>query len=567
MASSFHPSQLLPRSIRPSNNMIVSPESDVLHAPVSPRRKNMGEAISNGVIRRLSRRGSLEKKNKKKKESKKNKKKKRSSYYGNVDVVLAQPPEQAPLEFYTPKPRKSPVLLWLERGCPHDVVPKILAFCGPKTTATLYQCNRFWYDLIGSDNTWRVMCEELYKWKEGDEEPSCSWREFYTQNPCVPTDYSNLADAVAAICPSRNEILDDDDDMDDDLSYNGKRLDLPTRTIWLRPQEHRLQESLLLDTRHANVTLETMRTTTKKKQRPLASLLLQTRRRNKPLIHIAAGHVTLRKLRLGHYCGGFNLWNGNAAVQIQPIVPPPPANNLLLEPEQPTALPSATLQEVEVISHSGRGVVINDGGNVTIAKSYIHDCAATGIYVGSHDCDLTLEYSDLIANGHGNQLAASVRASGVSRGHSGFYLENGNASLRQVNISNNSSCGISVSSSESKLLLDHSDVVANGHANQVEVAFGSQQMGSSNNVAKTGLVKVRSRLGLQSCCGRGMGNGSRRNNNSNNNSSNSEFSERDYGESSSDEDEVGEEDDDFEHLQDSFVVAEENVRFGELIEI
>ena len=360
-------------------------------------------------------------------------------------------------------------------------------------------------------------------------------------NPCVPVDYSNITEAVAAIAP---------------ISTNNQSIkrgsNLPSRTIWLRPQEHRLGESLILQAVEANLTVETMMTTNKKRRQPLASLLLQTRRRNKPLIHITAGHVTLRKVRLGHYCGGFNLWNGNAAVQIQPLVDPNRPQELT-----PEVLPSATLQEVEVISHSGRGVVINDGGNVAIAHSYIHDCAATGIYVGSHECQLTLEHSDLIANGHGNQLAASVRASGVSRGHSGFYLENGHATLHEVNISNNSSCGISVSSAESRLMLDHSDVVANGHSNQVEVAFGSQQMGASNNVAKTGLVKVRSRLGLQSCCG-GGNDGSRRRS-----GSSSSFNEEDM----LSETEVEEAEDDLEHLQDSFVVAEENVRFGELIEI
>jgi Right handed beta helix region len=263
-------------------------------------------------------------------------------------------------------------------------------------------------------------------------------------------------------------------------------------------------------------------------------------------------------------CNGsfFVTGNGNAAVQIQPLTPPKRTRS-----EGGRLLPSATLQEVEVISHSGRGIVINDGGNVTIRMSYIHDCAATGIYVGSHHCQLTLEHSDLISNGHGNQLAASVRASGVSPGHSGFYLENGNATLHQVNISNNSSCGVSVSSAESRLMLDHSDVVANGYSNQVEVAFGSEQMGSSNHVAKSGLVKVRSRLGLQSCCGRGLGSGSNGGRRTRRGSLGS-LSERDLDDVPSEEEDGEEtEEDDLEHLQDSFVVAEANVRFGELIEI
>jgi hypothetical protein len=110
-------------------------------------------------------------------------------------------------------------------------------------------------------------------------------------NPCVPIDYSHVADAVAAVCAP--------------ASKEGEELPA-TMTIWLRPQEHRLQESLLLQASN-KVTLETMTTTQKKRRQPHASLLLQTRRRNKPLIHIASGHVTLRRVRLGHYCGGFNL--------------------------------------------------------------------------------------------------------------------------------------------------------------------------------------------------------------------------------------------------------------------
>lgn len=535
MASAFHPSLLLARGIRSTgtngNSMILNPESDVM--PASPKRKSRAGSI---VRKRLSSVSKLAKK-------------KKSSSSNNNKINDDGLPEQAPLVLRPRKAaKKSPLLRWMEKACPQDVVPKILAYCGPQITTTLFQCNRFWHQLISSERTWRVLCEELYKWSDGDEEPTDGWREHYRLNPCVPTDYTNINDAVAVVCPSAVS-----DSPSNNYRY-AKKEDLPARTIWLRPQEHRLQESLMVQAIDANVTLETMTTTKKKRRQPLASLLLQTRRRNKPLLHVAAGHVTLRKLRLGHYCGGFNLWNGNAAVQIQPIVEP---NDDNFNVEPPEVLPSATLLEVEVISHSGRGIVINDGGNVQIAHSYIHDCAATGIYVGSHECRLTLEHSDLIANGHGNQLAASVRASGVSRGHSGFYLENGHAKLHQVNISNNSSCGISVSSVESRLLLDNSDVVANGHSNQVEVAFGSQQMGATNNVARTGLVKVRSRLGLQSCCG-SANDGPRRRS-----GSSGSFNEEDM----LSETEAEEEEDDLEHLQDSFVVAEENVRFGELIEI
>lgn len=146
MASGFNPSLLLPRGIRNStNSMILNPESDVM--PPSPRRRSRAGSI---VRKRLS------------SVSSKLGKKKRTP-----PPPEEAPPEQAPARAMSitvrPKVKKSPLLQWMERECPQDVVPKILAFCGPQTTAALFQCNRFWHQLISSERTWRVLCEELYK--------------------------------------------------------------------------------------------------------------------------------------------------------------------------------------------------------------------------------------------------------------------------------------------------------------------------------------------------------------------------------------------------------------------
>jgi hypothetical protein len=150
MSSVFHPALLLPRGIRAANRRVVditSPDSD---ASESPKRKSKFDQVSHGMRRRLSRRGSLT-----------GGKRKKKNYYAD------ELPEQAPLIFYQVPTKKqtpaSPVLFWMQHGCPQDVVPKILAYCGPKTTATLFQCSRFWRDLISEEDTWRIMCEELYK--------------------------------------------------------------------------------------------------------------------------------------------------------------------------------------------------------------------------------------------------------------------------------------------------------------------------------------------------------------------------------------------------------------------
>lgn len=52
---------------------------------------------------------------------------------------------------------------FLEKECPQDVLPKILAYAGPRKAAALSKTNRFWKNVTGKEGTWRVMCEELYK--------------------------------------------------------------------------------------------------------------------------------------------------------------------------------------------------------------------------------------------------------------------------------------------------------------------------------------------------------------------------------------------------------------------
>lgn len=55
------------------------------------------------------------------------------------------------------------ILQWLETCCPQDVLPKVLAFCGPQKTAALAKTNRHWRSIVRAEGTWRVLCEELYK--------------------------------------------------------------------------------------------------------------------------------------------------------------------------------------------------------------------------------------------------------------------------------------------------------------------------------------------------------------------------------------------------------------------
>lgn len=103
-----------------------------------------------------------------------------------------------------------------------------------------------------------------------------------------------------------------------------------------------------------------------------------------------------------------DIWNGNAAIQIQPPLGP---NGDPIDVPAPTVI----LDRVDVTSSSGRGVVNIDGGHVTISSSFIHDCAATGVYVGGSGSQATLEKTDVLFNGKGNKR----NRRGITPGHSG----------------------------------------------------------------------------------------------------------------------------------------------------
>ena len=97
----------------------------------------------------------------------------------------------------------------------------------------------------------------------------------------------------------------------------------------------------------------------------------KTRRRNEPLIRVFRGQLVLDRIKLEHYSPGIDIWNGNAAIQVQPAVESNPIP--LLMPAIPEA--SAVLNRVDIRSYSGRGVVAVEGGHVYMEDCHIHHCA------------------------------------------------------------------------------------------------------------------------------------------------------------------------------------------------
>lgn len=220
-----------------------------------------------------------------------------------------------------------------------------------------------------------------------------------------------------------------------------------------------------------------------------ATLVMRTRRHNEPIVRVRQGHLKMVNVDLHHTSYGLDIWNGNAAVQVQPPMVTDEVP-MMVDPS-----PSIELQGVEVMSRSGRGIVNIDGGQCIIRNCYIHDCAATGIYVGGPGSQAHIERTDVIRNGNGN--LSSRR--GIGRGHSGIYLEQGHALIRDCNISRNSLTGVSAISPDNAVLsLEGSDLVANGTFQLEMPNMGSMSRRRSitrdNNLAVVGLARSRSGL-------------------------------------------------------------------------
>ena len=221
-----------------------------------------------------------------------------------------------------------------------------------------------------------------------------------------------------------------------------------------------------------------------------ATMILRSRRNNEPVVRVRQGLVYLRNIEIQHNSLGLDIWNGNAAVQIQP---PLGEDDLpvIVEPR-----PTVILEGVHISSQTGRGIVNIDGGKVILRNSAVTDCAATGVYIGGPGSHAIIETSDVIRNGVGNRIRR-----GIARGHSGIYLEQGVAGIRNSNVSGNTLTGISVVSTDNAFLTLEGSTLMNNGTFQLELpppgSLSRQRSVNENNImAVRGEANVRSGLTL-----------------------------------------------------------------------
>jgi hypothetical protein len=186
------------------------------------------------------------------------------------------------------------------------------------------------------------------------------------------------------------------------------------------------------------------------------TLVSKTRLRNEPLFRVIRGRLVLKNVNLEHTSMGYDIGGGNSAIFVRPN-----AEESILQLPRSVPKAAAVLKSVEIVSNSGRGVVALGAGFVYMTDSYIHDCAATGVFVGGRRSRLVLETVDITDNGIGNQRLGYIGGS-ITQGHSGICIEQGSVSLTDCNVSLNSASGIYIiSPTLTELSLEKTDLLSN----------------------------------------------------------------------------------------------------------
>ena len=225
-----------------------------------------------------------------------------------------------------------------------------------------------------------------------------------------------------------------------------------------------------------------------------AVLVLKTKKANEPIARVRQGTLRLKHVDCVHNANGTDIWNGNAAVQVQP--PLDEAGEFTVETAPPNRTATAYIDSCDITSLSGRGLVTIDGGRATVTNSHVHHCAATGIYIGGPSSRAIIRGTDVVQNGYGNKR--NTRR-GITRGHSGVYLEQGTANLRDCNVSNNALTGISAVSADNALLdVRDTDLMSNETMQLEMPPAGSRSYRRSisrdNRIVQEGTSRSRSGL-------------------------------------------------------------------------
>jgi hypothetical protein len=223
----------------------------------------------------------------------------------------------------------------------------------------------------------------------------------------VPVDAPSLGHAVALLCKRSCERS-------------------TTHTILIRPGCYQEAGTVVIPS-HVKLTIQCIRTEEDHRV-AVITLAPQPQNTNQPLFHVQPGaSLTLRDLEIKHAAFGNDYWNGNSAIlcglkhQRGGLHSMTLSKNDVLGPieglDRCIPMTNLLLCNAMVVSKSGRGIVaIGEDVTVSVQRSRVEQCAATGIFM--ERAALSIADGSFVGNnGRGSEQIAA--------GQSNIFIDRG----------------------------------------------------------------------------------------------------------------------------------------------
>jgi hypothetical protein len=234
-----------------------------------------------------------------------------------------------------------------------------------------------------------------------------SWKVLYQSTLIVPVDVPSLGHAVALLCKRSAEKS-------------------TSHTILIRPGCYQESGTVVIPS-HVKLTIQCIRAAEDHRVAEI-TLAPHLQNTNQPLFHVQPGaSLVLRDLVIKHTAFGNDYWNGNSAILCGQKPKRGGLHSMTLSkndvlgpiegPDRSFPKTNLLLCNAMVVSKSGRGIVaIGEDVTVSVQRSRVEQCAATGIFM--ERAALSIADGSFVGNnGRGSEQIAA--------GQSNIFIDRG----------------------------------------------------------------------------------------------------------------------------------------------
>jgi len=211
------------------------------------------------------------------------------------------------------------------------------------------------------------------------EEEINKFQSHYYHNPCVPIDAPTISEALDICHPSGGTITLMPGIYGEMININTRRR-VSIRAAF--PEKGAALTHCWYHGESREVTRSDQIGHEEVKDEPCINISLQDQN---DTLHERALFVQISHIQILHSTPGTDIWGGNCAIRVN-------GQNAHV------IVNDCTLQ-----SDSGRGVVVTNGARMEIIHTVLHDCAATGLYVGDQGTQALIAGCNIIRNGGGSR--------------------------------------------------------------------------------------------------------------------------------------------------------------------